>query len=80
MLGEALSNASRHAEASAVEVLSAGDQIVVGERRRQGHPTGVLESGLSNMRERAARRGGTLSVVTSPETGTRLTWSVPARS
>ncbi len=82
VLGEALSNASRHAQADTVEVLlSAGDPIVLSiSDDGRGIPPGITESGLRNMRERAARRGGTLSVVTSPETGTRLTWSVPAQS
>ena len=80
VLGEALSNASRHAEAGTVEVvLEAGERIVLTiSDDGQGMPDGVVESGLRNMRERAARRGGTLAIVSAPGTGTRLTWSVPA--
>jgi signal transduction histidine kinase len=81
VLAEALSNASRHAEASAVTVLlSAGAQITltVGDNGR-GLPVRVAESGLSNMRERAERRGGECVVSSAPGSGTTVCWSVPAR-
>ncbi|MET0526009.1 MAG: GAF domain-containing protein [Nocardioides sp.] len=82
VLGEALSNASRHADARRVEVLlEAGDQIVLTiSDDGRGVPDDAVESGLRNMRERAAQRGGTFSIVTAPGTGTRLTWSVPRRT
>ena len=82
VLGEALSNASRHAEAGTVEVvLEAGERIVLTiSDDGRGVPDGVVESGLRNMRERATRRGGTLAIVSAPGTGTRLTWSVPLRT
>jgi signal transduction histidine kinase len=79
VLGEALSNASRHAEAHRVEVvLTAGDSVVltVADDGR-GLPGAVHESGLRNMRERAERRGGSLVVESAPGAGTALTWSVP---
>jgi len=41
-----------------------------------GLPGEVHESGLRNVRERAARLGGTCEVATSAE-GTTVTWSVP---
>jgi signal transduction histidine kinase len=81
VLAEALSNASRHAEASAVTVLlSAGAQITltVGDNGR-GLPARVAESGLSNMRERAERLGGACVVSSKPGSGTTVRWSVPAR-
>ncbi|WP_340538855.1 sensor histidine kinase [Nocardioides sp. GXZ039] len=81
VLGEALSNASRHASASSIEVtLSAGDRIdlVVADDGR-GLPDDVVESGLRNMRERAERRGGSLVIDTAPDAGTRLRWSVPTQ-
>ncbi|MCW2776166.1 MAG: hypothetical protein JWN91_4492 [Nocardioides sp.] len=81
VLAEALSNASRHAEASAVTVLlSAGAQITltVGDNGR-GLPARVAESGLSNMRERAERLGGECVVSSAPGSGTTVCWSVPAR-
>ncbi len=79
VLGEALSNASRHAGARAVEVeLSAGSEVclLVADDGR-GLPDEVAESGLSNMRERARRHGGTMSI-DSGSGGTRLVWCVPA--
>jgi signal transduction histidine kinase len=81
VLAEALSNASRHAEASAVTVLlSAGAQITltVGDNGR-GLPARVAESGLSNMRERAERLGGECVVSSAPGSGTTVCWSVPSR-
>ena len=81
VLGEALSNASRHAEARHVEVvLTAGVfvALVVADDGR-GLDEHVQESGLRNMRERAERRGGTLVVESAPGAGTTLTWSVPVR-
>jgi signal transduction histidine kinase len=81
VLGEALSNASRHAEARAVDVLvSAGDDVVVSVADDgKGLDEHVPESGLRNMRERAERRGGTLTVRTALGEGTTVTWSVPSR-
>lgn len=98
VLGEALSNASRHADASAVRVLlragrDAGDDTVrddasaaeaVGTRLElivvdngRGLPDTVVESGLSNMRSRAERRGGSLRVISDHDHGTRIEWSIP---
>jgi signal transduction histidine kinase len=79
VLGEALSNASRHADARRVEVrVSAHDsvELTVSDDGR-GWSGRVHESGLRNMRERAERRGGTLEIRSAPEEGTTLTWSVP---
>jgi signal transduction histidine kinase len=80
VLGEALSNASRHADAHAVEVLlTAGDHVVLRVADDGGGLAGhVHESGLRNMRERAERRGGTFQVESASGEGTTVTWSVPA--
>jgi signal transduction histidine kinase len=79
VLGEALSNASRHAEATRVEVvLAVGDGInltITDDGR--GIPDHVVESGLGNMRERAHKHGGKLSVTSAPGQGTTITWIVP---
>lgn len=79
VLAEGLSNASRHAEASAVEVvLEAGDRIVLTVRDDgRGVSGAVAESGLANIRARAEQRGGTLAVESAPGSGTTLVWSVP---
>jgi signal transduction histidine kinase len=80
VLGEALSNASRHAEAHTVEVsLVAGRDVVlrVSDDGR-GLDGSVPESGLRNMRERAERRGGTFDIASVAGAGTTVTWSVPA--
>jgi signal transduction histidine kinase len=79
VLAEALSNASRHAEASAVMVhLSAGEQVTltVSDDGR-GLPEKLAESGLSNMRDRAERLGGGCEVSSEPGSGTTVCWSVP---
>ena len=79
VLGEALSNASRHAEATRVEVLlAAGDGITLTiTDDGRGIPDHVVESGLGNMRERAHKHGGTLSVTSAPGQGTTISWIVP---
>ena len=79
VLGEALSNASRYAEAETVDVLLAvGERIdlIVADDGR-GMAENVIESGLSNMRDRAGKHGGSLTVSTAPGQGTTITWSVP---
>ncbi len=80
VLGEALSNVARHADASAVSVeLTAGSDItlrVTDDGR--GLPGDMSESGVSNMRLRAEARGGHFELSSSPSGGTRLVWSVPA--
>jgi signal transduction histidine kinase len=78
VLGEVLSNATRHSGATTIDVrVSAGDglSLVVADNGR-GLPDDVQESGLSNIRDRAARLGGTCEVSSSAE-GTTVTWSVP---
>lgn len=78
VLGESLSNASRHAEASSISVtVSVGDEVrvvVADDGRGMGE---VRESGLGNMRERALKRGGTFTVTSTPGGGTTVDWRVP---
>lgn len=81
-LREALSNASRHAQASAIEVrvsvvaarltLEVADDGI-GYRDDAGRQS----SGLDNMRTRAESLMGTFSISARVEAGTLLTWSVP---
>jgi signal transduction histidine kinase len=82
VLGESLSNASRHADATSVDVLvSVGDQVVVQVTDDgKGFDDQVAESGLRNMRQRALKLGGVLTVRSSLGEGTTLTWSVPVKA
>ena len=82
---EALSNVTRHAGATAAEVVLryGRDMLVLGVNddgrgfvldaamEREGH------YGLRGLRERAEVVGGTLRVVTAPGSGTRITLEVP---
>jgi len=83
---EALTNVSRHAEATRVEVsLYAENQrliLKVGDNGR-GIPPGSLAisgSGLLGMRERAKRFGGDLRISTAEEKGTEIEAWVPLRA
>ena len=77
---ESLSNAARHAQASAVQVninvlngravvLVTDDGVGTGELKR--------ESGLRNIRERAEGLGGSLELRPNEPSGTIVEWSVP---
>ncbi|MGL5911189.1 MAG: sensor histidine kinase, partial [Phycicoccus sp.] len=80
VLSEALANTVRHARASQVHVTVSADTEIVLEVVDDGAgiPPGVTESGLRNMRERAARRGGSFTVGPGVNpAGTRVRWSVP---
>jgi signal transduction histidine kinase len=77
---EALSNCARHARATAVTISldSTPDLItltITDNGRGIGHP--ARNSGLSNMRQRAARHGGILQFTSPPTGGTCLTWTAP---
>jgi signal transduction histidine kinase len=80
VIGEALSNVVRHAEATRVEVAvtttGAWLALVVADDGRGGaHES----SGLANLRHRAEKHGGTFTLETGPSQGTRLEWTVPLR-
>jgi signal transduction histidine kinase len=78
VLGELLSNATRHADAHRIEVQVSVDDalcLVVADDGR-GLPDQVSESGLANVRKRAASLGGTCEVASGPD-GTTVTWRVP---
>ncbi|MFD5468673.1 GAF domain-containing protein [Kitasatospora sp. NPDC127059] len=80
VLGEALSNAARHAKARRVEVVlqAAGARVVLTVRDDgSGIPEQGRRSGLRNLAERAESLGGTLELASPPEGGTDLVWSVP---
>ena len=80
VLTEALSNAARHAHARAVSVeLTATDGIrLTVTDNGQGMSDDVPQSGLSNMRQRAERRGGHCAITSRPGEGTTIEWWVPA--
>jgi len=80
VLREALSNVARHARASNVSItlrVEAGRLSVTVADDGVGIPDGVVHSGLANMRERAARHGGTCQIRAGAAKGTIIEWSVP---
>lgn len=77
---EAVSNAVRHAHATAVTVLVAAtpsEVTLVISDNGGGIPAGVPRSGLRHIVDRATGCGGSTTIDTSPETGTTITWRVP---
>jgi len=75
---EALSNCARHAHATAVSVsLTRQDGLITLRVTDNGRGVGTSarSSGLSSMRHRAARHGGTSLLTTPTGGGTRLTWT-----
>ncbi|MEV0903292.1 sensor histidine kinase [Streptomyces hokutonensis] len=77
---EALSNVARHAHATAVQVtVRAGDELLleVTDNGRGIDPAVTRSSGLTNLRRRAEKLGGTFEVESRPEGGTRLRWRIP---
>lgn len=87
VLGEALANIAKHAYASAVEVVAtvSSDGLFVLEvtdngrgPRSAGDLNATLSGhGLTNLRDRAERRGGTFSLRPGPGGGTMLAWEAP---
>jgi signal transduction histidine kinase len=80
VIREGLSNAARHAQApsAAVRVSASGTklEVVVTDTGSGLRPDG-RRSGLANLEQRAAARGGTFALEPVDPTGTRLTWTVP---
>jgi signal transduction histidine kinase len=75
---EALSNCARHAHATAADVslmLQDGLITLVITDNGRGLGTPARSSGLSSMRRRAERNGGTFQLTTPAGGGTRLTWT-----
>jgi signal transduction histidine kinase len=80
VLREALSNIARHAHARTVEVdLAATPDQVSLQVSDDGMGLGptTRRSGLANLRRRAERHGGALTLTQRQPTGTRLCWSIP---
>ena len=84
LLGEALTNAMKHAEASemAIDLHFEGDWLVV-SAQDDGHGFAVDEvqrrGGLLHMQDRARSFGGTLEITSEPGTGTRVVARFPRR-
>ncbi|GIJ24573.1 histidine kinase [Micromonospora lutea] len=83
VLREALSNAVRHAEATAVSVavcVNATQVTVTVTDNGVGCDPAAARGGLVNLRERAERHGGTFEVRRAEPHGTELLWSIPLRA
>ncbi|MGW1790397.1 sensor histidine kinase [Streptomyces tubercidicus] len=83
VLGEALSNAARHAHATAVEVslaVGGGALSLSVTDNGVGLPRHGRRSGLSNLAKRAESVGGELTLETPAQGGTRLLWQAPLPS
>jgi signal transduction histidine kinase len=80
VLRESLTNVSRHADATAAEVevrVNSQRLVVTVSDNGSGLRDTPRWSGLSNLRSRAAHRGGSLDLDSSPGGGLRLRWSIP---
>jgi signal transduction histidine kinase len=78
---EALSNCARHAHATAVGIsLAQQDGLITLDIADNGRGPGTTtrSSGLTSMRHRAERNGGTFQLTTPGGGGTHLTWTARA--
>lgn len=75
---ELVTNVVRHADASRLMVaVTMNDALcVVVTDDGRGLPPVTVRSGLTNLSDRAERRGGRLTITSGPS-GTEVTWSVP---
>ncbi|MFF3754657.1 GAF domain-containing protein [Streptomyces sp. NPDC002018] len=79
-LGEALSNAARHAHATRVEVdlqATDGEVVLTVTDNGRGFSADGRRSGLENLSERARSVGGTFTIETPADGGSRLVWRAP---
>jgi signal transduction histidine kinase len=77
---EAMTNVARHAQASTLRVTIKADTdrlIVDVSDDGVGIGDSARRSGLANLKNRAQRRGGTLTVENQERGGLRLQWSIP---
>ena len=80
VIRESLTNVARHAEATNIDLSITADDWITIEIVDDGRglpEKSVRRSGLANLFDRADRRDGTFSAVSSPTGGTVITWSVP---
>ncbi|WP_344597473.1 GAF domain-containing sensor histidine kinase [Streptomyces violaceusniger] len=79
--GEALSNAARHAQATAVdvsvEVTDTALRLKVADNGHGVDPAVTRRSGLANLRQRAEELGGSFSLRPNEPTGTVVEWAAP---
>ncbi|WNM36594.1 GAF domain-containing sensor histidine kinase [Streptomyces sp. Li-HN-5-11] len=84
VLGEALSNAARHARATAVdvsvEVTDTALQLKLADNGRGVDPTVTRRSGLANLEKRAQELGGTFTIRPNEPSGTVVEWAAPLRA
>ncbi|MGW7577071.1 sensor histidine kinase [Streptomyces sp. NPDC054765] len=83
VLGEALSNAARHAHATSVEVallVGGGSLELRVTDNGVGLPRHGRRSGLSNLAKRAESMGGEMTLETPARGGTQLVWRAPLPS
>ncbi|MBX7450490.1 GAF domain-containing sensor histidine kinase [Mycolicibacterium sp. 3033] len=76
---EAVSNAVRHADATSLAItVAANDELVIEVvDNGRGISGSITGSGLTNLGQRAADAGGSLTVGPADGGGTRLRWAVP---
>ncbi|WP_030900417.1 GAF domain-containing protein [Streptomyces sp. NRRL S-474] len=81
VLRETLSNAARHAHATAVEVAAETDgsrlRLRVADNGTGIDPAVARRSGLDNLRRRATDLGGSFTLTPNEPTGTVAEWAVP---
>ncbi|MFC4463939.1 GAF domain-containing protein [Streptomyces xiangluensis] len=81
VLRETLSNAARHAHATAVEVTAETDgtrlRLRVADNGSGIDPAVTRRSGLDNLRRRAADLGGSFTLTPNQPTGAIAEWTVP---
>ncbi|WP_275560022.1 GAF domain-containing protein [Streptomyces sp. 5-6(2022)] len=79
--GEALSNAARHAQATAVdvsvEVTDTALRLKVADNGHGVDPAVTRRSGLANLKRRAEELGGSFSLRPNEPTGTVVEWAAP---
>ncbi|HEX2174885.1 MAG TPA: GAF domain-containing sensor histidine kinase [Nocardioidaceae bacterium] len=83
---EALSNAARHAHAEHIDVRvavegtgDAGEVVATVRDDGKGFESLHRQSGLRNLRDRAATVGGTFDIESAPGEGTLARWTAPLR-
>ncbi|MBR8744035.1 GAF domain-containing protein [Nocardiopsis sp. MG754419] len=82
VLRELLSNVTRHAQATSVDVelsVDTGEVVLRVTDDGRGVPQGVTRSGLRNLASRAQELDGAMTVVSGPGEGTVVEWSAPVQ-